>query len=63
MNIPQVDLTKYTIIRKIGYGSYGQVYLIQDNATQKQYASKIYLHEYSQNNDFYKELNILSKKT
>lgn len=58
-----VDLEDYTIIKKLGEGQYGTVYLVIEKETQKEFAAKVSKVECinaSDQKEFFKELTAFS---
>ena len=49
---------QYTIKKELGEGSYGKVYLVEDNITKEQYALKV-LFKSDDKERFYDEIKIL----
>ena len=54
-----INNKEYTIIKKLGKGTYGKVFLVEDKKEKKQYAiKKILLENYNENNKKYIETEI-----
>ena len=67
MSYQEVDITRYTIISKIGEGSFSKVYRVKDSKTKKSYAAKIckfMIDENTKDNEetrlLFREVNLMS---
>ena len=49
-SIKHVDLNKYELIKSIGKGNFGEVYLVKEKSTGKLFAAKVFSMPNSQDN-------------